>query len=208
MRFIKNHITVFIIFAFGLGQVNYNSDIQPIFNSSCTSCHGGSGGLSLTSYNNVMNGGNSGVVIISGESANSYLWQRVNNGAMPPGSNPELSSTQVNLIGLWIDEGANETSLSIVSENTMYPNKLSIIRNFPNPFNPTTMITYGLTASTNVQIAVYDISGKQIQSLLNGFQTAGYHSLNWDASLYPSGMYFAKMIAGEHVHTQKLMLVK
>ena len=87
MRFIKNHITVFIIFAFGLGQVNYNSDIQPIFNSSCTSCHGGSGGLNLTTYDNVMNGGNSGDVVMPFEHANSLLWQYVNSGYMPPGTN-------------------------------------------------------------------------------------------------------------------------
>ena len=65
-------------------SVDYSTQIQPIFNSSCTSCHGGSGGLSLTSYNNVMNGGNSGNVVIPYDYPNSILWQYVNSGYMPP----------------------------------------------------------------------------------------------------------------------------
>jgi uncharacterized membrane protein len=55
-----------------------------------------------------MAGGESGKVIISGDSATSYLWQRVNNGEMPPGTNPDLSSTEVSLIAQWINEGAIE----------------------------------------------------------------------------------------------------
>ena len=103
-----NQIKFFLscsLLSLSLGQVDYNSEIQPIFNSSCTSCHGGSGGLSLTSYNNVMNGGNSGDVVIPYDHANSLLWQYVNSGYMPPGTN-DLTQSQVNLISQWIDEGA------------------------------------------------------------------------------------------------------
>ena len=68
-----------------------------------------SGGLTLTSYSGVMAGGNSGAVVVANDHANSYLWQRVNNGEMPPGTNnPDLSAAQVDLIALWIDEGALE----------------------------------------------------------------------------------------------------
>ena len=55
-----------------------------------------------------MAGGNSGAVITPFDHANSYLWQRVNNGEMPPGTNPDLSASQIDLIALWIDEGALE----------------------------------------------------------------------------------------------------
>jgi len=55
-----------------------------------------------------MTGGNSGAVITPFDHANSYLWQRVNNGEMPPGTNPDLSASQIDLIALWIDEGALE----------------------------------------------------------------------------------------------------
>ena len=91
-----------------LAQVDYDSQIQPIFNSRCTNCHSGSDAeedLSLTSYNNVMNGGDSGDVVIPYDYANSLLWQYINSGFMPPGTN-DLTLTQIDLIAQWIDEGA------------------------------------------------------------------------------------------------------
>ena len=106
-----NQIKFFLsccLLSLSLGQVDYNSDIQPIFNSSCISCHGGSGGLSLTSYNDVMNGGNSGDVVIPYDHGNSLLWQYVNSGFMPSGNNPNLNSDEIDLIAAWIDEGAFE----------------------------------------------------------------------------------------------------
>jgi hypothetical protein len=88
--------------------VNYSSEIQPILSSNCIGCHPNSGGLSLSSYADLMEGGNSGAIIISGDHINSYLWQRVNDGSMPPGSDPDLSTEQVNLIKQWINEGAQD----------------------------------------------------------------------------------------------------
>ena len=79
---------------------------------------------------------------------------------------------------------------------------------YPNPFNPVTNIEYGLPEYTNVQIVIFDLSGKQVESLINEFQEVGYHSVEWNADNYPSGVYFVKMIADQYVKTQKLMLVK
>ena len=90
---------------YSTSSIDYSTQIQPILNSSCTSCHGGAGGLSLTSYNNAMNGGNSGDVVIPYDYANSILWQYVNSGYMPP-SATDLTQTQIDLIAQWIDEGA------------------------------------------------------------------------------------------------------
>jgi len=89
-------------------QVDYASEIQTIFNSSCTNCHqyGSQNGLNLTAYSGVMNGGSSGAAVVAGDHANSLLWQRVEDGSMPPSGN--LSSSQINLIAQWIDEGALE----------------------------------------------------------------------------------------------------
>ena len=79
---------------------------------------------------------------------------------------------------------------------------------YPNPFNPVINITYEIPEYTNVQIIIFDLSGRQVQSLINEFQSPGYHSINWNADNHPSGMYFVKMIAGDYVNTQKLMLIK
>ena len=91
-------------------QVDYDSEIQPIFNSKCIQCHGSSAGLNLSSYANIMQGSMNGDVIIPYDYANSELWQRINSGQMPPGIN-DLTDAQVDLIAQWIDEGALEEPL-------------------------------------------------------------------------------------------------
>ena len=67
---------------------------------------------------------------------------------------------------------------------------------------------YSLLENAFVELIIYDIQGRQIQSLIDDFRTVGAYSINWDASLYPSGMYFVKMTAGEYISTKKLMLIK
>ena len=79
---------------------------------------------------------------------------------------------------------------------------------YPNPFNPTINIKYSLLENAFVELIIYDIQGRQIQSLIDDFRTVGAYSINWDASLYPSGLYFVKMTAGKYVSTEKLMLIK
>ena len=88
--------------------VNYTSEIQSaIFNQKCTGCHGDSGGLSLTSYQNLMSGdSDDGPVVIPNSSSSSLLWQYVNDGTMPSGE-PPLSQSEKNKIADWIDQGAN-----------------------------------------------------------------------------------------------------
>jgi len=96
------------------GQVDYASQIQTIFSNSCTSCHGNSGGLNLSSYSNLM----SNNVIVAGDHANSELYNRITlsesaNGNMPPSGS--LTQTQIDLIAQWIDEGALETPQTYIT---------------------------------------------------------------------------------------------
>jgi len=87
--------------------VDYETQIQTIFNNNCTSCHGNSGGLSLASYDALMAGGNSGLAVVPGDHGSSLLYQKIQYGDMPPGNNPDLTSDEINVIATWIDEGAN-----------------------------------------------------------------------------------------------------
>ena len=94
-----------------LSQVNYNSEIQPIFSNNCGNCHIGSssGGLNLSSYDNLMSGGNNGDVIVPYDHGSSALHDRITrleneSGDMPPSGS--LSQSEINLIAQWIDEGA------------------------------------------------------------------------------------------------------
>ncbi len=91
-------------------RISYQSEIQPIFNSNCTGCHGSSGGLDLTSYTGLMTGGDHGAVISPGDGTGSILIQKLKSdppfgGQMPPDSSP-LSSILIDLISSWIDAGA------------------------------------------------------------------------------------------------------
>ena len=112
-EFIMKKVSILFVFISLLfGQVDYNTQIQTIFNNNCTSCHinGGAyyGGLDLSSYDSLMAGSNNGAVVVAGDHANSLLWQKVNSGEMPPQNNPDLTSDEISLIAQWIDEGALE----------------------------------------------------------------------------------------------------
>ena len=96
----------------------------------------------------------------------------------------------------------------LVSKTNMLPEEFSIVSIYPNPFNPVTTIHYTLPENTYANLLVYDISGKQVESLLKGFHTAGYHSINWNASSHPSGVYFVQLTTGTFTQVRKLALVK
>lgn len=79
---------------------------------------------------------------------------------------------------------------------------------YPNPFNPTTTISYQLSAANRVNLSVYDISGHQVAELVNGWRNAGHHEVTFDASHLASGVYFYRLEAGEFTASGKMMLVK
>ena len=95
--------------------------------------------------------------------------------------------------------------LSAASET---PLSYQIQAAYPNPFNPVTNINYILPNNGNVKLNVYNIQGREIETLMNTFQTPGYHSISWNASSYPSGVYLIRMDSGDFTRTQKVVLVK
>ena len=104
-----------------------------------------------------------------------------------------------------------ETDLSTV-EN-MVPDFFALHQNYPNPFNPTTQIKYDLPDDQFVSIAIYDVMGHNIRTLMNVKQTAGYHSIHWDAKNdigedVAAGMYIYIIQAGEFRATKKMVLLK
>jgi subtilisin family serine protease len=81
--------------------------------------------------------------------------------------------------------------------------------NYPNPFNPTTIIEYELQANADVVLAIYNVNGQQIEMLVNDKQTPGLYNLDFNASQLSSGLYFARLsIDGQLVYTHKMLLVK
>ncbi len=88
------------------------------------------------------------------------------------------------------------------------PAEFELRQNYPNPFNPTTVISYQLSAASDVTLSVFDILGREVATLVNGKQTAGYYDVTFDASNLPSGVYFYRLQAGSYNETMKLMLLK
>ena len=79
---------------------------------------------------------------------------------------------------------------------------------YPNPFNTVTMLNYAVPEQCQITISLYNMLGREVDRLYTGSQVPGYHSITWDAFEYSSGVYFVKMVAGEYVNIQKLVLVK
>lgn len=92
-------------------SVSFSSDVLPLFNSKgCVTCHGGSGGLTVTSVAALMTGGDHGPAIVAGNADGSILIQKLNAnppfGARMPQGGPFLSTTEIDLIKRWINQGA------------------------------------------------------------------------------------------------------
>ena len=103
----------------------------------------------------------------------------------------------------------NLYKIETLSANTILnPINFEINRIYPNPFNPITTIRYDLNQNANIQALIYDIKGRVITTLIDGFQTAGYHSIIWDASKFSSRIYFLNMSAGEIFETKKMVLIE
>ena len=86
--------------------------------------------------------------------------------------------------------------------------KYHLGRAYPNPFNPITTISYSTPEMEPVTIKVFDLNGRELETLIQEVQYPGNYQLEWNASSYSSGVYFVQMIAGSYISTQKLMLVK
>ena len=83
-----------------------------------------------------------------------------------------------------------------------------LAQNYPNPFNPSTTIDFNLPASGEVKLAVYDLLGREVATLVNGRLEAGLHSVQFDASQLTSGIYMYRLQAGDQVQTRKLTLIQ
>lgn len=144
-----------------------------------------------------LNGGNIQTIVnnvnepVSIVSDDSYVYWIERNG----GSNGSLKKTEKLL-----------TKIEVISSNI--PNSYSLFQNYPNPFNPQSKIKFSLPEKSNTKIIVYDLMGKEMETILNKLLEPGTYETYWDAANYSSGMYFYKIIAGNFIETKKMMLLK
>jgi len=111
--------------------------------------------------------------------------------------------------GLRRIEGTNLKSIYVsLMTGAGSPKEFALLQNYPNPFNPLTVIRYQLPVSGHVRLTMYDVLGREVVSLVNESKAPGTYDISWDASNYPSGVYFYRLRAGKFSDVKKLILIK
>lgn len=101
------------------------------------------------------------------------------------------------------------TYVGIEPISNVNPIEFNLYQNYPNPFNPITTIKYDLPKDVKVTIKVYDLLGREIETIINNeFKTAGWYEINWNANKYASGVYIYRIEAGDFVQSKKMVLIK
>jgi 6-phosphogluconolactonase (cycloisomerase 2 family) len=96
----------------------------------------------------------------------------------------------------------------IKNSSSELPINYTLMQNYPNPFNPSTTIQFALPKEGRISIKIFNILGKHIATLLDGFQSAGYHEVTVNMDSFSSGIYFYQMRVGSFIETKKMMLMK
>lgn len=97
---------------------------------------------------------------------------------------------------------------NVVEGEIIAVNKFELSQNYPNPFNPSTSIKFNLPVASNVKLSVFNLLGQEVKTLVNGFKTAGSHTITFDASGLSSGIYIYKIEANNFAQTRKMTLIK
>jgi len=100
-----------------------------------------------------------------------------------------------------------------VDDGLALPTEYVLDQNYPNPFNPSTTIRYGLPEEANVSLVIYDVRGQVVQTLESGHQSAGWYDVVWnghtaDGKTISTGIYFARLVAGEYSQVVKMLYLK
>ncbi|MCX6138094.1 MAG: CotH kinase family protein [Ignavibacteriales bacterium] len=101
----------------------------------------------------------------------------------------------------------NGGATAVWSEHSI-PGNFELSQNYPNPFNPVTTIKYSLPRNTTVILRVYNLIGQEVAVNVNSFQAPGEYSVTFDASKFPSGIYFYRLSAGSFIETRKMILIR
>ncbi len=101
-------------------------------------------------------------------------------------------------------------STILLVENTqgIIPDGFELFQNYPNPFNPSTAIKFKISEAAMVKIIVYDVTGREVEVLVNEKLQSGTYATHWNGSAKPSGVYFCKLSAGDYSDTRKMILLK
>ena len=100
------------------------------------------------------------------------------------------------------------TTTGVASQENRTPEYFTLLQNYPNPFNPTTTITYSMPTNSKVVIKIYNVAGREVETIENSVRSAGTYTITFDARQLASGVYFYKLTANNHSATKKFVLMK
>ena len=109
---------------------------------------------------------------------------------------------------LWLAQFVQANPMGVEEKSSTVPSNFALEQNFPNPFNPATNIRYSISSTSRVSLKVFDVLGRQVQTLVNATQVPGEYSVTFNAQNLSSGVYFYQLSAGSFNQTKKLMLLK
>ncbi len=101
-----------------------------------------------------------------------------------------------------------QTTTGVEEEEVGLPGLIALSQNYPNPFNPSTTIRFSIPKSAEVNLRIFNLLGEEVATLVSGHRDAGTHTVQWDATGQPSGVFFCRLRAGEFVETRKLVLLR
>ena len=110
-------------------------------------------------------------------------------------------------------DGVNASAAVLSINEELLPEVFALHQNHPNPFNPVTTLRYNISENSLVTIAIYNILGKEVKTLINQTQDTGYKSVIWNATNdygkpVSAGIYLYQIQAGEYMQTKKMVLLK
>ena len=161
-----------------------------------------SGYVTCNSIFRTTNGGTSFVEVSPEVYANTYFFTDMQTGYGAGWSGGILKTTT----------GGEPIGIQPISNEV--PNNFVLHQNYPNPFNPVTKIKFSIPASLSfgegprVRLIIYDITGREVATLLNEQLSPGTYEVNWDGTNYASGVYFYQLQAGDFIQTKKMVLIK
>lgn len=104
--------------------------------------------------------------------------------------------------------GSDKVESIQLNEVNEIPTEYSLSQNYPNPFNPTTKINYELPITNYVKVLIYDLTGREIVTMVNELQSAGKYNVKFDGSNFASGVYFYKITSGDFSKVMRMVLIK
>jgi hypothetical protein len=114
----------------------------------------------------------------------------------------QINATTGDTVRAWVVTSVNNAN------NQPLPNRFELYQNFPNPFNPSTNISFSITNRSYVSLKIFDFLGRQVASLVSEELSAGDYTRQWNASKFASGIYFSRLQAGLYNETKKIILLK